>query len=93
VMAQLGRNVVLAFTHGGADCASLMPTESLVYFNDQEELLGKIIDFQQDDDKRRHWAGNARDFFRREINSTLYAQYIVETAVEKSYSHDYVWLQ
>ena len=90
-MAQLVGNGLLTFTHASADFAALMPEETLVYFDNQEELIRKINDFNSDDAKRIHWARNAREFFHREINSTLYAQYIIEAGTETPYSHDYIW--
>ncbi|MDY6922243.1 MAG: glycosyltransferase [Pseudomonadota bacterium] len=90
-MAQLAGNGILQFSHASPRFDELMPAESLVYFNDEAELLIKIREFHHDDAKRRHWAGRARDFFHREINSRLYAQYIVEAALQMPFSHDYVW--
>ena len=90
-MAQLVGNGLLTFTHADANFNSLMPSETLVYFSNDDELLTKVVEFHRDDAKRRYWASRARDFFHREINATLYARYIVETAMEQSYSHEYVW--
>lgn len=92
-MAQLVGNGLLTFTHADAEFNSLMPDETIVYFKNQEQLLEQIVEFSSDDAKRRYWASKARDFFHREINGTLYAQYIVETAMEHNYSHQYVWAQ
>lgn len=92
-MAQMVGNGLLVFTHAGADFASLLPPETLVYFDEREDLLEKIRAFHQDDAMRRYWAAKARQFFHEEINSTLYAQYIVEEAIESNYSHAYVWAQ
>lgn len=90
-MAQMVGNGLLVFTHKGADFASLLPDETLVYFDTQEGLLNSIREFHHDDEKRKHWAGNARRFFHQEINSTLYAQHIVESAMQLPFSHNYVW--
>ncbi|MFE8072887.1 glycosyltransferase [Marinobacteraceae bacterium S3BR75-40.1] len=90
-MAQLAGNGILQFTHSGPRFDELMPPESIVYFDDQDDLLGKIREFHHDDAKRRLWAARARDFFHREINSKLYAQYIVEASLQQPFSHDYVW--
>ncbi len=92
-MAQLVGNGLLTFTHADAGFARLLPPETLAYFADKEQLQQHIVDFYHDDEKRKHWAQNARDFFHREINSTLYAQYIVEAAAGMPFSHDYVWLE
>lgn len=92
-MAQLVGNGLLTFTHADADFQRMMPDETLVYFNNKDDLKGKIVGFHQDDAKRQDWANRARDFFHKEINSTLYAQYIVEAAMKIKYSHDYVWVE
>ncbi|AKH68645.1 Glycosyl transferases group 1 [Spongiibacter sp. IMCC21906] len=90
-MAQLAGNGILQFTHSDARFDELLPAESVVYFNDEADLLAKIRDFHRDDDKRQHWASRAREFFHREINATLFAQYILEASTLQPFSHDYVW--
>ena len=91
-MAQLAGNGLLTFTHASNRFDTLMPKETLVYFNDEHELSQKINQFYQDDDMRKAWAANTRAFFHEQLNSTLYAQYIVETAMQLPYSNPYVWL-
>lgn len=90
-MAQLAGNGILQFTHSSPRFDELLPAESVVYFDDQEDLLHKIRDFHHDDAKRRSWAARAREFFHTEMNSRLYAQYIVEASLLRPFSHDYVW--
>ena len=90
-MAQMAGNGLLTITHDSAGFDSLFPDESLVYFNTPDELVAVIREFHNDDDKRKHWASRTREFFHREINNTLYAQYIVEAAMQQPYSHPYVW--
>ncbi|MCW8126794.1 glycosyltransferase family protein [Microbulbifer halophilus] len=90
-MAQMAGNGLLVFTHAAAHLEDFMPEETLVYFDSEAALLEQLREFHHDDDKRRHWAGRCREFFHREINNTLYARYIVESAMELPYSHDYVW--
>lgn len=90
-MAQLGGNGILQFTHSGPRFDELLPAESAVYFNDEADLLSKIREFHHDDAKRQHWAARARDFFHNEMNSRLYAQYILEASLMMPFSHDYVW--
>lgn len=90
-MAQLAGNGILQFTHESPRFDTLMPEESLVYFANEDDLKSKILEFQHDDAKRRYWASRARTFFHQEMNSKLYAQYIVEAATQTAFSHDYVW--
>lgn len=90
-MAQLAGNGILQFSHSGPRFDELLPPESVVYFKSQDDLLARIREFHRDDAKRQAWAGRARQFFHQEINSTLYAQYIVEAALQQPFSHDYVW--
>lgn len=90
-MAQLAGNGILQFTHSGPRFDELLPSETAVYFDDEADLLAKIRDFHHDDAKRQYWAGRCRDFFHTEMNSRLYAQYIVEASLQQPFSHDYVW--
>ncbi len=90
-MAQLAGNGILQFTSDKLHFDELLPVESVVYFDDERDLLAKIREFHRNDAKRRAWAARARDFFHTEMNSKLYAQYIVEASTLQPFSHDYVW--
>ncbi|MBD2859376.1 glycosyltransferase family 1 protein [Spongiibacter sp. KMU-158] len=90
-MAQLAGNGVLFFTHSATRFDELLPEESAVYFDDEDSLLAGIREFHHDDDKRRHWASRAREFFHQEINSQLCSRFMIEAATETPFSHDYVW--
>ncbi len=92
-MAQLAGNGILQFTHSAPRFDELLPTETAVYFADETELLSKIRAFHGDDAMRRHWAARARAFFHSEMNSRLYAQYIVEASSQCAFSHDYIWVR
>lgn len=90
-MAQLAGNGILTFTHASPRFDQLFPPESLVYFADEVELLRLIREFHYDDARRQVWAGRARRFFHRHLNTRCYAQYIVEAAMGLPFSQDYVW--
>ncbi len=90
-MAQLGGNGILQFTHSSPRFNELFPSDSIVYFNDESDLLSSVRDFQHDDEKRKAWASKTRSFFHQEMNNTLNAQYIVEASLALQFSHDYVW--
>ncbi|WP_316346953.1 glycosyltransferase [Desulfuromonas acetoxidans] len=92
-MAQLAGNGILQFTHSGPQFDELLPPESVVYFNDEDDLLKKIRLFHGDDAMRCAWAEQARAFFQQEMNNTLYAQYILEASLLQPFSHDYVWAE
>lgn len=90
-MAQLAGNGILQFTSDQQHFESLMPPESIVYFHDEADLLAKVREFHHDDARRQAWAARARNFFFEEMNSTLYARFIVEATFGTAFSHDYVW--
>jgi hypothetical protein len=92
-MVQLAGNGLLTFTHAANKFDELFPEESLVYFNDKEELKSLIEEFNQDDAKRMAWASKAREFVHQELNTKLFSQYIVEASMQIPFSHDYVWAQ
>ena len=90
-IAQMAGNGLLVFTHAAAHFDDFMPEETLVYFDSTESLIEQVTAFHHDDAMRQHWAARCREFFHREINNTLYAQYIVEAAMQQPFSHAYVW--
>lgn len=90
-MSQLGGNGILQFAHSSGCFDDYVPAETLVYFDDEQDLIAKVRDFHHDDTKRQDWAVRARKFFQQELNSTLYSRYIVEAAMAQPFSHDYVW--
>ncbi len=92
-MAQLGGNGILQFTSSGPRFDELFPAETIVYFDNETDLLAKVREFHNDDDKRKMWASGARKFFHQEMNNSLNAQYIVEASLEIPFSHNYVWAQ
>ncbi len=70
----------------------LLPQETVVYFDEEEDLIAKIREFHADDAKRQPGPVPHR-FFHQEMNSTLYAQYIAEASTLTPFSHDYCWAQ
>lgn len=92
-MAQLGGNGLLVFTNAANGFQDLFPDETLVYFGDTDELCEQVLTFHADDAKRRAWASNTRRFFHDHLNTTLYARYIVETAMGMPHSQPYAWLE
>lgn len=92
-IAQMAGNGLLVFTHASAEFDSLFPEETLVYFDSSGQLIQKIKEFQYDDEKRKAWASRCREYFHKEMNNKLYAQYIVEAAMNLQYSHNYVWVK
>lgn len=90
-MAQLAGNGILQFTNERQGFQELLPSESMVYFKDDNDLLNKVREFHHDDARRQAWAANCRSFFHAEINTELYARYIVEATLGLPFSHDYVW--
>ena len=90
-MVQLVGNGLLTFTHASAEFDTLFPEETLVYFDTEKELLDLVEEFNRDDNKRIKWAKKAREYFHQEMNSTLYAQYILEAGLQEKYTHPYIW--
>lgn len=90
-MAQLAGNGILQLTNASQGFHELLPPESMAYFKDDNDLLNKVREFHHDDARRQAWAKTCRDFFFAEVNTELYARYIVEATVNQVFSHDYVW--
>ena len=84
--------------HGTTPFESLKDAKSAIRFIRKNAAnlnidQDKIREFNNDDAKRQAWAARTRDFFHSEMNNKLYAQYILEAALLKPFSHSYVWAQ
>lgn len=92
-MAQLAGSGILQFTSDQQSFDELFPKETMVYFTDESDLAVKVRAFHHDDAMRQSWAANTRKFVFDEMNTSLYARYIVEATFDINFSHDYVWHQ
>ena len=90
-MAQLAGNGLLVITHADNGFQTLLPEDSAVYYTGPDDLREKVEHFARNDGPRRERAARLRAFFHREINNRLYAQYVVETSLQRRPSHAYVW--
>ncbi len=90
-ISQLMGNGVLTFLSDRNGLQRFFGDESAAYFNDFDDLVGKIRLFQSDDDLRRQTAANGQAFYREHFSGERVVQYIVETTMGLPYSHDYIW--
>ena len=90
-MAQLGGNGLVVLTNSANSFQTLFPEGTLVYYDKEEELLEKVKALTDDDSLRRSHASATRTFFHTHLNNRIYAQHIVETALELPHSQNYIW--
>ena len=52
-------NGLFTFAYESAKLDEYMPEETLVYFNERDDLLSKMREFHHNDDKHRYWVSKA----------------------------------
>jgi hypothetical protein len=90
-LAQLMGNGILAFIHRAGEMQQLLGEDTAVFFETDEELLEKIVQFKQDDSLRKEVAQRGRTFYRQHFNSDSVAQYIIDRTLNLPIASSCIW--
>ena len=90
-IAQLMGNGILTFVWDKGNMRKFFTDEHVAFFKDEDELIRKACEFQQDDAKRQSVAAAGRAFYHHEFSGQRIVKFMVETALEQPYSEDYSW--
>jgi len=90
-IAQLMGNGILTFVWDKGGMRKFFTDEHVAFFKDEDELIRKATEFQQDDAKRQSVAAAGRAFYHHEFSGQRIVKFMVETALSQPYSEDYSW--
>lgn len=90
-LSQLMGNGLLAFVWDKGDMRHFFTDEHVAFFKNEDELFSKIVEFQNNDANRRVVAAAGRAFYHEHFSGQRVVQFMVETALNRPYSHDYIW--
>ena len=76
-LAQLMGNGILAFIDRASGMETLIPEDCAAYYSGRNELLERILEFANDDARRREVAGRGREHYHANFSSTAIAAEIV----------------
>ncbi len=89
-LAQLMGNGILTFINEKNGLQKFLDGKA-VFFKDYDDLVTKIVDYQNDDAMRRRVAAKGRVFYHDKFSSEKVTQYVVEMTMELKLSSDYIW--
>ena len=90
-IAQLMGNGILSFVWDKGDMRRFFTDEHVAFFKNEDELIRKAIDFQNDDEKRKAVASAGRAFYHEHFSGQRIVKFMIETTLGLPYSHDYIW--
>ena len=90
-IAQLIGNGILTFVWDKGDMRKLFTDEHVAFFKDEDQLVKKAIEFQNDDAKRKAVAAAGRAFYHEHFSGQRIVKFMIETTLEQPYSNDYIW--
>jgi hypothetical protein len=90
-IAQLMGNGLLTFVWDKGDMRHFFTDEHVAFFKDEDELVKKAIAFHHDDARRQTVAAAGRTFYHEHFSGQRIVKFMVETALNLPYSHDYLW--
>ena len=65
--------------------------DEMVFFSSNDDLIGKISHFLENEDGRRRIAKNGWEKVHRDLNERLAADFIVDVLFREELSHPYIW--
>tara|TARA_B100000787_G_C16185795_1_gene294576 strand:+ start:115 stop:2238 length:2124 start_codon:yes stop_codon:yes gene_type:complete len=90
-MAQLIGNGLLTFIHKDTQYDNYFSRDQLVFYKDIDDLSYKLNKYKKDDKDRNRIARNGRDFYFKNFNSTIVANYIIEKTFEIKNRYKVIW--
>lgn len=84
-------NGLLTFTHRAFALQEQFGEESMVFFDDESELVDKVRYYLQHDTERRRIAANGWRRAHECFANTMVAQYLIEAIFDRPLSADYAW--
>ena len=90
-IAQLLGNGLLTFVWDKGDMRHLLKDDHVAFFKDEDELVSKVIEFQNDDAKRQAIASNGRAFYHEHFSAEKVTKFMIASALGRKGAPDYMW--
>ena len=90
-IAQIFGNGLLAFVNEKACFEDFLPKNTFVNYNDINDLSYKLNKYKKDKKERKKIAKKGRDFYLKNMNSTIVADYILSKIFDYKSENNFVW--
>jgi hypothetical protein len=90
-IAQLMGNGLLTFVDKKTCFHDFLSQDKIVYYDNINDLSYKLAKYKKDYKERKRIAKNGKDFYLKELNSTLVADYILSKTLDYKSKNKFVW--
>ena len=90
-IAQLMGNGLLTFVDIKTHFNDFLPSDNIVYYKNINELSYKLDKYKKDYKERKRIAKNGKEFYLKNINSTLVADFILSKTLDYKSKNKFIW--
>ena len=90
-ISQLLGNGLLTFVDQKTSFDDFFSTDQIIFYNDINDLSYKLNKYKVDHKERKRIAKNGKNFYLKEFNSTLVADYILSKTLDYKSKNKFVW--
>ena len=92
-IAQLMGNGLLTFVDIKTCFYDFLSNDKIIYYKDISDLSYKLNKYKKDNKERKRIAKNGKEFYLKELNSTLVADFILSKTLDYKSKNKFVWLK
>ena len=90
-IAQLMGNGLLTFVDIKTCFNDFLSSDKIVYYNNIDDLSYKMNKYKKDINERKRIAKTGKDFYLKQLNSTLVADFILSKTLDYKSKNNFVW--
>ena len=90
-IAQLMGNGLLTFVDIKTCFNDFLSNDKIIYYNDANDLSYKLNKYKIDHKERKRIAKNGKDFYLKELNSTIVADFILSKTLDYKSKKNFIW--
>jgi len=90
-IAQLMGNGLLTFVDIKTCFNEFLSNDKIIYYKDMDDLSYKLNKYKKDHNERKRIAKNGKDFYLKELNSTIVADFILSKTLEYKSKKKFTW--
>ena len=92
-LAQLMGNGLLTFVDEKTYFEDFISKDKIIYYQNLEDLGDKLNKYKKDHKARKLIAKNGKDFYMKELNSTLVSEFILSKTMNYKTNKKFVWVK
>ena len=88
---QIGTGILLTFVDIKTQFNHFFSENQMIFYNDLDDLSYKLNKYKKDSKDMKRIAKNGKDFYLKEFNSTIVADYILSKTLDYKSKNKFIW--